>query len=124
MTRPAQPGFDFMKKWNNNEPMPLRVMVGTVEKETPGMVYMNLHGDIIETVTPVCMKCGKPLTNPVSQYFGMGPECGNHDYTNPFASDAELKEAVRKYRTEYLRKITWSGWIIKNAIIRKEPYDG
>ena len=120
MTKPSNPSFDFMAKWNNDKPMPLRTMVGTVEKETSGMVYMNLHGDITATVMPYCMKCGKAITNPVSQYFGMGPECGGHNYTNPFESEEELKSAVESYRREYLQKITWSGWIIKSAIIERE----
>lgn len=120
MTKPATPEFDFMAKWNNNIPMPMRTMVGTVEKETSGMVYMHLHGDITSTITQYCMKCGKAITNPVSQFFGMGPECGGHNYTNPFESEEELKSAVESYRREYLQKITWSGWIIKSAIIEKE----
>lgn len=120
MTKPATPDFDFMAKWNNNIPMPLRTMVGTVEKETSGMVYMHLHGDITDTVTQTCMKCGKAITNPVSQYFGMGPECGNHNYVNPFDSDEELKAVVENYRRNYLQKITWSGWVIKSAILEKE----
>lgn len=120
MTKPATPEFDFMQKWNNNIPMPMRTMVGTVEKETSGMVYMHLHGDITSTVTQHCMKCGKAITNPVSQFFGMGPECGGHNYTNPFESEEDLKSAVESYRREYLQKIVWSGWIIKSAIIERE----
>ena len=120
MTKPATPDFDFMSKWNNNIPMPLRTMVGTVEKETSGMVYMHLHGDITTTQTQCCMKCGKAITNPVSQYFGMGPECGGHNYINPFESEEELKATVENYRRNYLQKITWSGWVIKSAIFEKE----
>jgi hypothetical protein len=120
MTKPSAPGFDFMAKWNNDTPMPLRTMVGTVEKETSGMVYMHLHGDITSTLTQYCMKCGRAISNPVSQFFGMGPECGGHNYTNPFESEEELKSAVESYRREYLQKITWSGWIIKSAIIERE----
>lgn len=120
MTKPSNPSFDFMAKWNNDNPMPMRTMVGTVEKETSGMVYMHLHGDITSTVTQYCMKCGKAITNPVSQFFGMGPECGGHNYTNPFESEEELKSAVESYRQNYLQKITWSGWIIKSAIIERE----
>lgn len=123
MTKPSNPSFDFMAKWNNDNPMPMRTMVGTVEKETSGMVYMNLRGDITSTVTEYCMKCGKPITNPVSKFFGMGPECGGHNYTNPFESEEDLKSAVESYRREYLQKITWSGWIIKSAIISREPID-
>lgn len=119
MTEPASPGFDFMAKWNNNNPMPLRTMIGTVEKETKGMVYMNLHGDIYAEKICTCMKCGRALTNPVSQFFGIGPECGGHNYVNPFNSDVELKEAVSAYRKQ-LQNIKWSGWVIKSSITEKE----
>ena len=115
MTKPASPEFDFMEKWNNNIPMPMRTMVGTVEKETRGMVYMKLHAEILAERTFTCMCCGRALTNPVSQFFGVGPECGGHNYTHPFDTDEELKQAVEAYKT-YLANITWEGWIIKSAI--------
>ena len=119
MTKKASPEFDFMKRWNNDVPMPLRTMIGTVEKETRGMVYMKLHGDIYAERVCTCMKCGRPLTNPVSQYFGIGPECGGHNYVNPFNSEEELKAAVGEYR-KTLQNITWTGWIIKSSITEKE----
>lgn len=115
MTKPATPDFDFMARWNNNNPMPLRVMVGEKVKETRGMVYMILHGDILEERTMCCMKCGRPITNNVSQFFGLGPECGGHNYVNPFESEAELKEAVESYRKQ-LNEMVWEGWIIRSAI--------
>lgn len=119
MTKLATPEFDFMAKWNNDVPMPLRTMVGEIIKETKGMVYMTLHGDIISKITPRCMKCGKPITNPVSQYFGMGPECGGHNYVSPFENEAELEEAVKNYKAK-LRDIKWEGWIIRSAIENME----
>ena len=115
MTKPATPEFDFMEKWNNNIPMPLMTMVGDKVKETNGMVYMKLHGDITTTITEQCLCCGKPITNPISKFFGMGPVCGGHNYTNPFDTDEELKQAVAAYRKK-LQNITWEGWIIKSAI--------
>lgn len=120
MTKRASIDFDFMEKWNNNVPMPLKVMIGTKEKETRGMVYMKLHGDIYARTIPVCMKCGKPLTNSVSQYFGVGPECGGHNYVNPFKTEKELMRAVAAYRKR-LQAITWEGWIVKSAIIEEIP---
>ena len=120
MTKKSSPEFDFMSKWNNDNPMPLRTMVGTIERETKGMVYMKLHGDIVAEQLQRCMKCGKPITNPVSQFFGMGPECGGHNYVNPFESEEELKSVVDSYRKEYLQQITWGGWIIKSAIVEQE----
>ena len=119
MTQKASATFDFMEKWNNNIPMPLRTMVGTVEKETRGMVYMKLHGDIIEERVCTCMKCGRVLTNPVSQFFGIGPECGGHNYVHPFDTDEELKYAVEEYKKQ-LRNIKWEGWVIKSAITERK----
>lgn len=121
MTQTAEPGFDFMAKYNNNVPMPLRTMVGTKIKETRGMVYMKLHGDILAETVCTCMKCGKKLTNPVSQYFGIGPECGNHNYVNPFNSKEELQKAVDQYRVK-LQNMTWEGWCIKSAILKEEVF--
>ena len=119
MTRKASPEFDFMEKWNNNVPMPLVTMVGEKVKETKGMVYMKLHGDITARVTERCLCCGKEITNPVSRYFGMGPVCGQHNYVNPFATEEELKEAVAEYRKR-LQNIKWEGWIIKSALVEEE----
>ena len=123
MTRPASSSFDFMDKWNNGVPMPLRVMVGRKLEETRGMVKMELRGEIIQEVNPVCMKCGRTLTNPVSQYFGIGPECGGHNYINPFETYAELKQAVAETRKQ-LQDITWTGWIIKSAIVEQKIWEG
>lgn len=120
MTRKATDEFTFMREWNNDIPMPLRTMIGTVVKETRGMVYMKLHGDITEEKTLHCLKCGRPITNPVSQYFGMGPECGGHNYINPFYSKEELENAVKDYREKVLKNITWEGWIIKSAVLSEE----
>lgn len=119
MTKRATPEFDFMKKWNNDVPMPLMTMVGTIEKETPGMYKMKLHGDITGKPIENCMKCGKAIDNPVSQYFGMGPVCGNHNYVNPFATKEELQEALNEYRKRLIN-ITWEGWVIKSAITEME----
>lgn len=123
MTRPASPSFDFMDKWNNGKPMPMRIMVGRKLKETRGMVKMELRGEVIQEVNPVCMKCGRTLTNPVSQYFGIGPECGGHNYINPFETDAELKQAVAETRKQ-LQDITWTGWVIKSAIEEQKIWEG
>ena len=119
MTRKASPEFDFMAKWNNDNPMPLRTMIGEKVRETRGMVYMKLHGDIYAEKICTCMRCGRALTNPVSQYFGIGPECGGHNYVNPFDNAEQLKEAVADYRKQ-LQSVTWEGWIIKSAITEEE----
>lgn len=43
MTEPATSTFDFHSKWNDDKPMPLTVMQGSIEKETRGMYYMSLE---------------------------------------------------------------------------------
>lgn len=111
MTQKATPSFDFMQKWNNDNPMPMRIMTGTVEKETRGMVFMKLRGLAKPTIT--CRCCGKELTNPVSRYYGIGPICLGKLGINLDIDDIDnIKEE--------LVNIEWSGWVIKSAIIRKE----
>ena len=119
MTEKSVPGFDFMAKWNNDEPMPLRMMTGYIDKETKGMVHMVLHGDMYAAQMCTCMKCGKRLTNKVSQYFGIGPECGGHNYTHPFETEEELDKAVEQYKAK-LQAITWTGWVVRSAITEQE----
>ena len=111
MTKEATPEFDFMLKWNNNKPMPMRTMIGTVEKETKGMIYMNLHGFAQRTITCAC--CGKELTNPVSRLYGIGPVCLAKI---GIKRDIEDVENIK----EELVNVKWSGWIIKSAITEQE----
>lgn len=114
MTKPSEPGFDFMAKWNNNKPMPLRTMVGEKLKETRGMVYMYLRGKGLETVT--CMRCGRTLTHPISRHYGIGPECMSK---LGIAADIEDVNEIK----EKLTDISWEGWIIKKAIEEEELYN-
>ena len=111
MTQKASAGFDFMAKWNNDVPMPMRTMIGTVEKETRGMIYMKLHGQGLPVKT--CMRCGRPLTNPVSMVYGIGPECMSK---LGLVREIDEVEAIKLALTD----IKWEGWIIKSAITEKE----
>lgn len=116
MTEKASPGFDFMAKWNNDNPMPLRTMTGTVVKETRGMVYMKLHGRAEAVVR--CMRCGRLLTNPVSKLYGIGPECMSK--LGFVRVDIEDVDTIKKKLVD----VIWEGWIIKSAIIEKEETNG
>lgn len=113
MTEKGTPQFDFMTKWNNDIPMPFVIMSGTIEKETRGMYYMKLHGKAERT--SVCMCCGKKLTNKLSMLYGLGPECGQHAYINPFSSEDELNEHLDEV-FKRISEVTWEGWLIKSSI--------
>jgi len=116
MTLKSDDTFDFMKKFNNDIPMPLVIMYTSGKlAETKGMVKMTLHGDIKQRVITTCMACGRPITNKISQFFGIGPICGGHNYVSPFDTEEELDEAVAAYREKLVNTI-WTGWIAKSAI--------
>lgn len=113
MTEKSNPAFDFMAKFNNDNPMPLRTMTGTVEKETRGMIYMKLHGQAEAVVK--CMRCGRTLTNPVSMKYGIGPECITKI---PFIMNLDMNDVDGI--KQKLVDVTWEGWIIRSSIIEKE----
>ena len=112
MTEEATPTFDFMEKWNNNNPMPLRTMMGVVLQETKGMVKMRLHG--VGQAEIHCMRCGRELTNPVSRHYGIGPECMQKiGFIGVAVDDVDLIK-------NKLQELTWEGWVIKSAITEQE----
>lgn len=118
MTEPSTPAFDYMKKWNNDIPMPLMIMKGTILDETRGMLKMELHA----TPEPSshCFVCGRPLSHPVSILYGIGPECGGHFHINPLNSKEELDQAMDDIRVK-MSKLNWTGWIAKSAIKEMKP---
>lgn len=111
MTRKASPDFDFMEKWNNNIPMPMRKMTGVILKETRGMVRMRLHGCAERTIN--CSICQRELTNPVSRYYGIGPICLAK---LGISRDIDDVSGI----TEDLVNLKWEGWVIKSAITNDE----
>lgn len=113
MTEQATSTFDFQDRWNNGIPMPLTVMQGSIEKETRGMYYMKLNGKA--EPTPVCMCCGKKLTNPVSRLYGVGPDCGDKIGLIRIETEREAREKWEEI-SKYLADISWEGWVIKSAI--------
>ena len=113
MTEPATSTFDFHTKWNDDKPMPLAVMQGSIEKETRGMYYMKLNGKA--EPTSVCMSCGKKLTNPVSRLYGVGPDCGDRIGLIRIETEQEAREKWEEI-SKYLANISWEGWVIKSAI--------
>lgn len=113
MEKTRSADFDFMAAWNNNVPMPFKIMVGVVLKETRGMLYMSCRAYPVKTTR--CIKCGKPLTHPISMLYGLGPECGSHFYKKPPMTEDEYKKEIDSI-TEKLNEVTWEGWVIKKAV--------
>lgn len=120
MTEPATANFDFQDKWNNGKPMPLCIMQGEVIKETRGMYYMGLHGKA-EPISR-CLVCGKPLTNPVSKLYGIGPECSEKVGIIRVESEEEAREKWNEL-VQQIGNIKWEGWVIKSAIKEWEALD-
>ena len=81
------------------------------------MYYMKLHGSLIHT--RYCVKCGRTITDTVSSYYGIGPECAKSlNITRP-ESDYEYKRYKADIENK-LNNIKWEGWIPKSAIIDVE----
>lgn len=118
MTEPATANFDFQDKWNNGKPMPLCIMQGEVIKETRGMYYMTLQGKA--EPTSKCLVCGKPLTNPVSKLYGIGPECSEKVGIIRVESEEEAREKWNEL-VQQIGNIKWTGWVIRSSIKHWEP---
>lgn len=114
MTKKSTPVFDFMKKWNKDNPMPMRTMEGFIKEETKGMYKMRLRGVFIEDATH-CSHCQRPLTNPVSKMYGIGPICGGHFHIAA-PETMEEYEAQKDSIKKKLQETIWEGWVIKSAI--------
>lgn len=122
MTQKAAPGFDFMSKFNQDNPMPLRVMVGEVIGETKGMYQMKLNGEA-EMNAVHCMRCNRELKHPTSRFYGIGPECIKHvglGAINVQAIESLDGASIHETMNQHLQKVTWTGWVIKSAITSME----
>lgn len=117
MTRKSCKDFLFMQQWNNDEPMPLKVMQGELLQETRGMIRMKLHG--ISRNCDTCAKCGRVISNPISRLYGIGPECCDKlGILRDIREDEALKQLdIIRQRIE---NITWEGWVAKSAILNLE----
>jgi hypothetical protein len=117
MTEKSSPDFDFMMKYNNDLPMPLRRMYGEILEETKGMYKMRLHARA-ERNASSCSHCMRELTHPISMIYGIGPICGEHGYMTTDYTKSRIKddEELFKLADADLRKTVWEGFVIKRAI--------
>ena len=100
----------------DNNPMPMRTMVGRVEKQTQKAVYLKLHGQALPVIT--CMRCGRTLTNPISRHYGLGIECINKVGLG-FLAEATDVDKIK----EALVDVRWEGWLPKSAIESDEVFN-
>lgn len=101
----------FLTRREEN-PVPMRTMVGYIEKETPKAIFVHLHGQPEPSST--CLHCGRTLTHPVSLEYGIGPICGQHFHI-PNVSMETVMEHYEEIR-QRLAGVKWSGWLPKSKI--------
>lgn len=106
----------FMVKYADNK-MPMRTMVGTIEKETPKAYFMKLYGK--PEPSTKCLHCNRKLVHPVSLLYGIGPVCMGHMHMNPFDTEEELQEHYEELKSQ-MAELKWKGWIPKSQIVEKE----
>lgn len=102
----------WMTKYGDNK-IPMRTMVGIIEKESPKAYKVKLHGS--PEPSSKCLHCNKKITNKISQYIGLGPICGQHFYISP-VSEEKLDEFIEDAKKK-LAEVTWEGWIPKSQIV-------
>ena len=114
----------FLSKMNKQGPMPYIIMYGRKIQSTEKLVQMQLWADLDSTVerTTTCMRCGRPLTNSYSQYLQLGPECGASEHIKLLESGMDLEE-IKQSLKQKLNNVTWTGWIVKSAIISADEVE-
>ena len=107
----------FLNSLNEQGPMPFIIMIGKKLEESQKMVKMECYPEIRNTRQTRCIKCGRTLFDEVSQYMGIGLECGFEKYRKQIQSGEE-PEIVQISINQELKKFKWVGWIIKDAIMK------
>lgn len=102
----------FNREANNGIPVPLRVMVGEVLKETANAYFISVRGK--PEPSTHCLHCKRKLTHKVSQYYGLGPTCGKHYYITNI-TEANLDQHFDDIRKK-LANVTWQGRVPKSAV--------
>ena len=110
----------FLEEYNEDGPMPFVTMVGFKLGETKNLIKMRLRADLITNKSTICMRCGRPLSNPISQYLSLGPECGAKEHMQFIESGMDIKQ-VQEDLKKKLREVVWEGWIVKSAITKAIP---
>lgn len=107
----------FNRDYNNNVPVPMRVMFGQILRETDKCYYVQVYGK--PEPTAHCLHCMRKLTHKVSQFYGLGPVCGKHYYITNITEE-NLEEHFEEIRQK-MKEITWRGLVPKHAV--KKEYE-
>lgn len=99
----------FHKKSNNGIAIPMRVMFGTILRETPKAYYIEVYGKPEPGVR--CLHCLRKLTHKVSQYYGLGPICGKHYYITNITEE-NIEQHFEDIRIK-MADIVWRGLVPK-----------
>lgn len=94
-------------------PVPLRTMFGVIERETPKAIKVKLWGKPFPSSR--CMRCGRKITNKISLYYSIGPECMSKMGLPPLESEEQYKEQYEQLK-QTVGEITWEGWLPKSCI--------
>lgn len=103
---------DFNHKFNYGNPVPMRVMFGTILRDTGKCYYVEVYGK--PEPTTHCLHCMRKLTHKVSMFYGLGPVCGKHYYISGITED-NLDAHFDEIRSK-MALIKWSGLVPKNAV--------
>lgn len=109
----------FLHTLNSEGPMPFIFMIGRRLEETEKLIKMECYPDIFETRTTRCIRCGGNLYDPISQRIGLCTECGGSKYIKMLRDGSDI-EHVRATMSEEFRGLKWTGWVVKDAILRLE----
>lgn len=98
------------------QPVPMRTMVGYVREERPRSLYLVLHGQ--PAPSDECLHCGRTLTHPVSLYYGIGPICGGHMHV-PHVTEETVLARYEEIRAA-LAAVRWEGWLPRSGVTLTE----
>lgn len=112
---PANMVMVTIKEWIRQEKgLPSRNLAGVIVSQTAKAI--QFRGRIAVRTSTHCLRCNRPLTDPVSQAIGYGPDCCA-EMGLPRPNVAEMTEAQVADLKKGLKQITVDTWLPKTQII-------
>ena len=95
----------FLEEYNEDGPMPFVTMVGFKLGETKNLIKMRLRADLITNKSTVCMRCGRSLSNPISQHLSLGPECGAKEHMQFIESGMDITQVQEDLKKNQMTEL-------------------